>query len=404
MPDILCPHPTNDRTREASAGERDGDRVDGTMWLPINGDFRSPPLNGQLFHLLLGEALAYSWRQPSIWEPQPSAFAPPLFLASSHFLQFRLPQFFQPFHAAEASGPFSAQKGTVLLSGRSSYPGEDSDATKRRQALFQILVSALSLPSVVAGASAEAGSSSLDLQNFRTYEDATNKFQILVPQVFSDRPLPFGPLAQRPSFMADRFHDKSDETSDEVGYWLKVDSREDWSKGTCRPALTVEKWISLVSIVITGVGPDYTRMESFGSADAFAERLVNGLDRSWKRPPGLAAKLIDSKSVNGLYYIEYTLQNPGESPRHIVSAVGMAFNGWYNRLYTVTGQFLEDNSEEKYKSLIEKAVSSFSFGVLMVSLENFAVATCEVQLVLRHPSGLALDHWNSRLSHGRNAK
>jgi hypothetical protein len=36
--------------------------------------------------------------------------------------------------------------------------------------------------------------------------------------------------------------------------------------------------------------------------------------------------------------VEYTLQNPGERRRHILSAIGMAFNGWYNRLYTVTGQ------------------------------------------------------------------
>ena len=40
----------------------------------------------------------------------------------------------------------------------------------------------------------------------------------------------------------------------------------------------------------------------------------------------------------GLYYVEYTLQNPGERRRHILSAIGMASNGWYNRLYTVTGQ------------------------------------------------------------------
>lgn len=40
----------------------------------------------------------------------------------------------------------------------------------------------------------------------------------------------------------------------------------------------------------------------------------------------------------GLYYIDYTLQNPGESRRYIYSAIGMANNGWYNRLYTVTGQ------------------------------------------------------------------
>ena len=35
----------------------------------------------------------------------------------------------------------------------------------------------------------------------------------------------------------------------------------------------------------------------------------------------------------GLYYLEYTSQNPGERRRHIVSAIGMAFNGWYNCLH-----------------------------------------------------------------------
>ena len=56
------------------------------------------------------------------------------------------------------------------------------------------------------------------------------------------------------------------------------------------------------------------------------------------RPAGVSAKLLDSKASNGMYYIEYTLQNPGDKRRHIVSAIGMAFNGWYNRLYTITGQ------------------------------------------------------------------
>lgn len=41
---------------------------------------------------------------------------------------------------------------------------------------------------------------------------------------------------------------------------------------------------------------------------------------------------------SGLYYIEYTLQNPGESRRHLFSVLGIANNGWYNRLYTLTGQ------------------------------------------------------------------
>ncbi|KAF1865540.1 hypothetical protein Lal_00004916 [Lupinus albus] len=101
---------------------------------------------------------------------------------------------------------------------------------------------------------------------------------------------------------------------------------------------------------------DFTKMESFGKVEEFAETLVGGLDRSWQRPPGVAAKLIGSKSSNGIYYIEYSLQNPGESRKHLYSAIGMATNGWYNRLYTVTGQFVEEETD-KYASKIKKVNS-----------------------------------------------
>nr|XP_043614707.1 psbP domain-containing protein 3, chloroplastic isoform X2 [Erigeron canadensis] len=115
---------------------------------------------------------------------------------------------------------------------------------------------------------------------------------------------------------------------------------------------------SNVSLVITGLGADFTKLESFGKVDAFAENLVSGLDRSWQRPPGVSAKLIDSKSTKGMYYLEYTLTNPGESERHLYSVLGIANNGWYNRLYTLTGQYM-DNESEKYRAQIEKAVASF---------------------------------------------
>ncbi|CAI9115293.1 OLC1v1016160C2 [Oldenlandia corymbosa var. corymbosa] len=115
---------------------------------------------------------------------------------------------------------------------------------------------------------------------------------------------------------------------------------------------------SNVSLVITGLGADFTRLESFGKVDAFAENLVGGLDRSWQRPPGVTAKLVDSKSANGLYYIEYTLQNPGESCRHLFSVLGISNNGWINRLYTLTGQYIEEEAE-KYGPKVEKAVASF---------------------------------------------
>jgi hypothetical protein len=93
-----------------------------------------------------------------------------------------------------------------------------------------------------------------------------------------------------------------------------------------------------VNVVITGLGADYTSLGSFGTADAFAENLVNSLDRSWKKPPGQAAKLINSRSREGMYYVEYTIERPGERKRHLLSVVGIGFNGWVNRLYTVSGQ------------------------------------------------------------------
>ncbi|XP_043708265.1 psbP domain-containing protein 3, chloroplastic [Telopea speciosissima] len=193
--------------------------------------------------------------------------------------------------------------------------------TKRRQALLQIIFGAFSFPSIAVG----SVSADTDVkEDFRIYSDDTNKFKISIPQ--------------------------------------------DWQvgagKGDGIRSLTAfypeETSSSNVSILITGLGADFTRLESFGKVDAFAENLVSGLDRSWQRPPGLAAKLIDSKASNGLYYIEYSLQNPGESCRHIFSAIGMASNGWYNRLYTVTGQYVEEESE-KYRSRIEKSVLSFRF-------------------------------------------
>lgn len=52
----------------------------------------------------------------------------------------------------------------------------------------------------------------------------------------------------------------------------------------------------------------------------------------------LSISVLDLNHVSGLYYINYSLQNPGEARRYLYSAIGMASNGWYNRLYTVTGQ------------------------------------------------------------------
>ncbi|EOA35621.1 hypothetical protein CARUB_v10020835mg [Capsella rubella] len=197
----------------------------------------------------------------------------------------------------------------------------DHVGMKRREVMLQIASSAFFLPLAISPAFAETNVA----ETFRVYTDEVNKYEISIPQ--------------------------------------------DWQVGQAEPngfkSITAfypqeTSTAANVSIAITGLGPDFTRMESFGKVEAFAETLVSGLDRSWQKPAGVTAKLIDSRASKGFYYIEYTLQNPGEARKHLYSAIGMATNGWYNRLYTVTGQFTDDESAEQ-SSKIQKTVKSFKF-------------------------------------------
>ncbi|XP_031123080.1 psbP domain-containing protein 3, chloroplastic [Ipomoea triloba] len=201
-------------------------------------------------------------------------------------------------------------------------PGKprEQSLSKRRELLLQAGIVAFSLsafPSVAFAADNVAVKESP-----RVYSDDVNKFKILIP---ADWEVGTG---------------EGDGVRSLIAFYPQEASN------------------SNVSIVITSLGADFTRLESFGKVDEFAENLVSGLDRSWKRPPGVAAKLIDSKSANGLYYIDYTLQNPGQSLRHLFTVLGIANNGFYNRLYTITGQFVDEEAE-KYGAEVEKAVASF---------------------------------------------
>ncbi|KAL8491562.1 hypothetical protein ACS0TY_023236 [Phlomoides rotata] len=208
------------------------------------------------------------------------------------------------------------QNNGVDQQNRCSVSGGEECKAGRREILFQAVSAAFAFPAVALAAESDL------TEGFRVYTDEVNKFKITIPK--------------------------------------------DWQVGTGEgdgvKALIAfyppEASSSNVSIVITGLGADYTKLESFGKVDAFAETLIGGLDRSWKSPPGVAAKLIDSRASNGMYYIEYTLKNPGESRRHLYSVLGMADNGTYNKLYTLTGQFV-DEDEEKLGPMIQKAVSSF---------------------------------------------
>ncbi|KAG5542878.1 hypothetical protein RHGRI_015836 [Rhododendron griersonianum] len=54
--------------------------------------------------------------------------------------------------------------------------------------------------------------------------------------------------------------------------------------------------------------------------------------------PALAGRCSFLREVCITIYIDYTLQNPGKTRRNLCTVLGMATTGWYNRLYSVTGQ------------------------------------------------------------------
>ncbi|KAM7518065.1 hypothetical protein LguiB_017027 [Lonicera macranthoides] len=266
--------------------------------------------------------------------------APVLSSLYSQSLTLRPPPPLVPYYSSFTSLPqFHLQKGSGSGSTKNTNPSliccnhiqeyhnshgvenEEGCQSKRRDVVFKTAFAAFSFsfPSFVPFTFA---ADTDVLEEFRVYTDDVNKFKITIPQ---DWQVGLGDGNGIKSVTA--FYPKEVSNSN-------------------------------VSIVITGLGPDFTRLESFGKVDSFAENLVSGLDRSWQRPPGVAAKLIDSKAANGLYYIEYSLQNPGGSRRYLYSVLGMANNGWYNRLYTLTGQFVEEEAD-KYSSKIAKAVATF---------------------------------------------
>lgn len=111
-----------------------------------------------------------------------------------------------------------------------------------------------------------------------------------------------------------------------------------------------------VSVVITNVGADFTKLGSFGTASAFGENLVASMDRrfmrraSWgpkgRQEPIQEAELLAAregrKGGANLYYVDYELLKPGEDEKRVfMSAVALGFNGRYNRLFTLTAQCLK---------------------------------------------------------------
>jgi hypothetical protein len=134
-----------------------------------------------------------------------------------------------------------------------------------------------------------------------------------------------------------------------------------------------------ISVVITNVSVEFTKLGSFGNIDSFATNLVNGLDRSYLlrakipsaepvqvtpmqyplksfhfslitrlpcRPSNLCAlltspvfppssssswtqiaKLVDYRSTGDVYSVEYTVQKLPGPQRHLYSACILGSNG-----------------------------------------------------------------------------
>ncbi|KAG2495459.1 hypothetical protein HYH03_006404 [Edaphochlamys debaryana] len=123
-----------------------------------------------------------------------------------------------------------------------------------------------------------------------------------------------------------------------------------------------------VTLTITNVSVEFTKMGSFGTPYTFASNLVNSQDRSYLlTAPGWArgkedvqiAKLIDATDLGNKYFVEYTVQKPPEQARHLYTVLGLGYNGVYNRLFTVTAQTLEAD-RGKYDATLKAIAKSLT--------------------------------------------
>mmetsp|Transcript_34461 Transcript_34461/g.64909 ORF Transcript_34461/g.64909 Transcript_34461/m.64909 type:complete len:208 (-) Transcript_34461:183-806(-) len=126
-----------------------------------------------------------------------------------------------------------------------------------------------------------------------------------------------------------------------------------------------------VTVVVTNVAADFTKLGSFGNAYEFGTRLVGSLDRRYMQrksrfasdatPPaftGQAATLLNTSERDGMYNVEYTLAKSDEFYRHLVQVVAIGNTGFYNRLYTVTGQAPEEDWASM-ESTLKEILSTF---------------------------------------------
>jgi hypothetical protein len=96
-----------------------------------------------------------------------------------------------------------------------------------------------------------------------------------------------------------------------------------------------------------------------GSAYEFGFHMVVSQDRRGRKTGAQRAELLSAVEENGAYLVDYTIQRPDDNvDRHLYSLVMMRFDGMYNKLYTVTGQYRAADAE-KFDTLIKDTVRSF---------------------------------------------
>lgn len=109
---------------------------------------------------------------------------------------------------------------------------------------------------------------------------------------------------------------------------------------------------------------DYTSLGSFGTALAFGETLVSGMDRSVAGPGAPAARLVSAtpgvRGTSDVYEINYDVRRAGEDTwRRCYSVVALASDArGYNMFYTVTGQ-VAAGGEKEYGDVVKQVVKSF---------------------------------------------
>ncbi len=115
-----------------------------------------------------------------------------------------------------------------------------------------------------------------------------------------------------------------------------------------------------VNVVTTLASVELTKLGSMGSPYEFGHRMVVSQDRRGrKRDPQTAELLSAEEAGDGAYLVQYTIQRPEAGvDRHLYSLVALRFDGTYNKLYTVTGQY-RAGDKEAFDALVRDAVASF---------------------------------------------